>query len=79
MEDGAGLLALAAMAAGLDVVGRKPIGQALAGQAKADLFDEIGMGKVDIARLTQLFGEAIDQVGRIERVIDGFTDAGYGY
>lgn len=79
MEYGTGLLALAAMAASFDVVGREPIGQALAGQSEADLFNEIGMGKVNIARLTQLFGEAIDQVWRIERVIDGFTDAGYGY
>jgi hypothetical protein len=79
MEDGAGLLALAAVTAGFDVVRREPISQALAGKAQADLFDEIGMGQVDIARLTQLFCEAIDQVGRIERVIDGFTDAGYGY
>lgn len=79
MENGASRLAFATVSATFDVICSKPVGEILAGEAKADLFDEIGMRQVDIARLTHLFGKAVNQLWSFERAIGRFTDAGYGY
>jgi hypothetical protein len=79
VENGARWLALATVSAAFDIVGGKSVGEIFAGQTEAHLLDEIGMGQVDIARLTHLFGQAIDEFGRFKGAVCGFTDAGHGY
>lgn len=79
MENGASGLAFATVSATFDVVGGEPVGKILASEAKANLFDKIGMGQVDITRLTHLLGNTVDQLWSFERAVGRFTDAGYGY